>query len=248
MPVQAQRRRRAAVLRQCAVLCGECDMTDKERILSAIISSVANCSNIGKQGNDGVRRDHRGEPYPQFAPERGGGLCPFGDYGVAAKTGDIVLCRTTRNGPWKVSVWVEDFRGGGSAHSCVLLREIGSKRLCRMSNEGYSVLVGVEPSLLYEGAKRRVHRYATKAFSERYGGDYFVRCGGVEFDGATLKIWVRPHAWMGARHEDEGLSVAIPYCVDMKWNSKTRIKDIQAALREAGWPNRKFEYAAKEAE
>lgn len=211
-------------------------MDDKERILMTVIDRLASTALLGRRSSEiaGLIVDSEGEPMPQFV----------GNYIYKPKPGDIVRCVTGHASPWKLAVLVEA-RGDGNW----LLREIGSDRLCKMGNEMVETLIGIAPSVFYTGHQRRLYDWGRgKAFLAPWNpkADYLVRGGGVEFEGETMRIWVRAHIFSQTRQAKDGPRLyAQPWSVDLPWSKRTRLKDIVAALLEAGFP-REWEYTEEE--
>lgn len=213
-------------------------LDDKTRVLMNIIESLLFTMSLGRKDSNGLWVDYRNEVDAQFAD----------NHLVKPKPGDIVMCSTGRINQWKIAYFVKDCRDGWGGYH--LLREIGSDRLCRMSNERLETLIGVPSSLLLDGLRQKIHRWATvEAFSEKYNpkSDYFVRCGGAEFIGDdVIRIWVRPHIVAQEKRAEDGKTLhAQPWSVDVSFSKKTRLKDIVSALIAAGYP-REWEYTEDE--
>lgn len=217
--------------------------TDRDRVLMNIAVDTAGsfCDRMERVAGGWSLRLRLGDPAPQFIP-----LEMAERIGMPLKNGDIVRCKTNPNHRWAISVMVEYV-----AYGTALLREIGGKALCNMSNEDYEVLRFMAPSRLYTGKQHQVYLWASgKAFLKRYNpaGDYFKRCGGVEFEGeSTLHIWSRPHIWAGLprKGEDGEDLYPQPRKFTLEWGSKTRLKDIVAEMLDQGFAE-DFEEAPKE--
>ena len=206
-------------------------MTDRERVLLNIAVDTA-----GTVHDEMVRlkcgwtlRVRFGKPAAQFIPTE-----MAAQLGMPLKPGDIIRCKTNPTHEWGISEFVEQ-----TGYADFVLREIGSRRLLNMYNESLDVLRFMTPSRLYMGAKLRIYNWASsKAFSERYNphGDYFKRCGGVEFDGDTLTIWCRPHIWAAQKKGgDGGMLYAQPKKFTMQWSKQTKLKDIVNAMLAQGF-------------
>jgi len=169
--------------------------------------------------------------YPDFAKK----------LGMPLKAGDIVKCNTNPRHDWGISEYVEPCDDGA------ILRELAGTRLLRMQNESFDVLRFHDPTLFYWGHKRVVYDWARGKAFNRASDDldcFRTRCGGVEIDGDTLKIWVRAHIFSMERvpkEEPKVTTYAQPFCVEMPWGPKTRMKDIVQALKDGGIAN-EFEY------
>lgn len=216
---------------------GRFEMTDRERVLMNIaVDTAGTVHDQMKRLVSGWTLRYRFEsPAPQFVPEELAKAIemPLGP-------GDIVRCKTNPNHLWGISEFVE--RQG---HAAYLLREIGGERTCNMGNESVDVLRFMPESRLYTGTKNRLYHWARgKAFQERYNpaADRFKRCGGVEFDGDVLIIWLRAHIWvMEKKPKDGPVLHAQPKKFTLKWSDKTRLKDIVGAMRDQGFAD-EFKY------
>lgn len=180
-----------------------------------------------------------GEPAPQFMPRD-----MASSIGMPLKDGDIVRCFTNPEHHWGISVLAQQL-----GNSEWLLQEIGGESRLKMSNEDLYVLRFMIPERLYTGHQYKIYRWVKqKAFSERYNkkaDEYFKRCGGVEFDGDDLIIWCRPHV-LGLDRKVDGVTLyAQPKKFVMKWNERTRLKDIVSTMCEQGFGD-DFEYAEEE--
>lgn len=213
-------------------------MNDRERVLMniAVQTSGSIFDTMEKLPNGWAMRFSYRSPSPQFVPEEVAKLI-----GIPIVPGDIVRCVTNPNHAWGISELVK-FK---SSHE-FLLREIGGEKLCNMGNESIDVLRFMPPHLLYTGVKMKLYTWVTrKAFSEQYNPDanHFIRCGGVEFEGDTLVIWIRPHAFDCERRMEDGTTqYAHPRKVTLKWSEKTRLKDIVSAMRDQGFAD-EFDYS-----
>lgn len=144
-------------------------MTDRERILTEIISRLTSTMMLAEQKPTPKGRlwiNYDGDIAAQFV----------GTYVIKPAPGDIVQCNTSFAPDWKYAVFLEDHNGDKGGYW--LLREIGGERTVRMFNESLSVLIGISPHVFYEGHQHQLHEWATSAaFSEKYNpkADYFVR-------------------------------------------------------------------------
>ena len=173
-------------------------MTDKERILmiiaSRIIPGLMNCYNIKK-------RDEYVKSY-LFDKEN-------------LKHGDLVMASTT--------ITPNDFMIGfvdrlDLENDCIVIREIGSKRLCNYFNEGFYVInkeyLGYE---ILEGTQYKTYQKVLKAFNKYT--DYCTRFKSISFDGN--KCTVQSRAIFSDDIENEWT---------FEYNSKTSIKTIGAII------------------
>ena len=198
-------------------------MTDKERMLTYLLAWLA-------------RPDYRASRDRQL--DKGGPWLDWRDDEI--RRGDLVICRTSWGRgvhPFVVGYVVDVY-----SRSDVLLRELGGRRLCRMSNEGFYTVRGMSDRdlELLPGRWYRLYRKVLKAF--RRGGSWSHLFGGLDFnDDGTATIWVR-EKWGGRGKDENGQPTrSKPYPVTMRWNSRTTIKAILAAMQEAGYDEREFE-------
>ena len=207
---------------------------DRSEVLMNIITRLVFTLSLGHRNSKGVWVDGRGDPEAQFV----------GSYLVKPKPGDLVMCDTGSVGPWKFAYFVED---------CVdyyMLREIGSDKLCRISNESLSTLVGISQNMLLDGLRKKIYRWAThEAFWTRYNkkaDHYHSRCGGVEFiEDNVIRIWIRAHIFSDEKKTEDGTMLyAQPWYTDIPFDRKTRLKDLVEALLAAGF-GKKWEYLPK---
>ena len=130
--------------------------------------------------------------------------------------GDLVFANT--------SLFANDFMVGfvdheDKANDCVVIREIGSDRLCNYSNESFSVInkekLGYE---ILEGLQYKTYQKVLKAFSEYTG--YCTRFKSISFDGDKCIVQAR-----------EMFSNDLYFEIDFTYNSKTTIKSIGSLLK-----------------
>lgn len=173
-------------------------MTDKERILMMIVTRII----PGIMYSPNSERD---------AYVKGGF---FGNNYLSP--GDLVYAQT--------SIDPNDFMVGfvhEVADNSVVIREIGSNRLCNYSNEAFAKInkekLGYE---VLEGLQYKTYRKVLKAFSSycKYG----TRFKSISFSDGLCKIEGREMF-----KEETIFDVSIPY------NSKTSIKSIGEALKKA---------------
>jgi len=205
-------------------------LTDRERVLLNIAVETAGSvhDSMERLQHGWTLRMTFGRPAAQFVPRELANKLE-----MPLKPGDIVRCRTNPNHAWGISEFVEQ-----TGYSDFLLRVIGGPELLRMGNEDLDVLRFMRPEMLYTGKKHQMYRWAHKAFQERYNpkGDYFKRCGGVEFDGDRMVWWSRAHIWQDRRdRKGEPTLHAQPRRFEMQWSNKTRLKDTIAAMLEQGF-------------
>lgn len=131
------------------------------------------------------------------------------------RPGDLVFANT--------SFEINDFVVGIIDHvenDYVVIREIGSNRLCNYYNESFSVInkekIGYE---LLEGVKYKTYQKALKAFGKYTG--YLTRFKSISFNGNICFLQARK-----AFTNDLLFEINFPY------NSKTSIKSIGKLLKE----------------
>lgn len=172
-------------------------MTDKERILMGIITRII-----------------PGLLYGTFG-EREKYIRPQMLSNSTLHNGDLVFANT--------SIDINDFIVGFVDHledDCVVIREIGSSRLCNYYNETFSVInkekLGYE---ILEGIQYKTYQKVLKAF-EKYT-KYYTRFKSIHFDKNMCTVQAR------RAFENEVLfEVSFPY------NSKTTISGIGKLLKE----------------
>lgn len=197
-------------------------MNDKERILINIISKLQSAMVLKCKTHLIDFEDH-----VHFANN-------YGFLGTKKlKPGMLVLCNSNARHDWGVSFLVEPINDGW------VLREIGSDRLCNMTNESFTPIVGMNKIDLLEGKNREFYIKVIKAFSR--GGEYSYRFGGIDINKNKAVITIR-EVFGGSLRDVK----SIPFSFEMKWNKKTSIKNILNKMIEAGYGIRKFETEIKE--
>jgi hypothetical protein len=166
-------------------------MTDKERILMVIVSRIIPGLMYLNQKNDYVK-SYMLEP-------------------SKLQRGDLVFANT--------SIYPNDFMVGfveqiDNDHDCVVIREIGTKRLCNYYNESFSVInkekIGYE---VLEGTQYKTYQKVLKAF--RNYADYCTRFKSISFDKDICIIQSR-----------QMFSNDLSKEWSFKYDSKTSIKSI----------------------
>lgn len=193
-------------------------MNDKERILMEIIRQLDFTTTL-----DPSNRPWGSEAYRDGSHYRVH-FAPWNE----PQVGDLVMCQT---GP------INDFFIGFVhvviADNRCLIREIGSGRLCDVSNERFVPIVGMPSISLLEGDQREFYRKTLAAFER--GDEVWYRFNWLEFDGPEAVIWVRERYGGALKNGSK------PFSVRMRWNKKTTIKAILQALRDGGYGSRQFE-------
>ena len=220
---------------------------DSERVLMNIaLATSGSCfDKMTRLENGWLIRTSYGDPSPQFLPVE---LCEA--IGMPLQEGDYIRCETNRSHPFSLSrfVKINSQDGGAWGSHEYLCEKIGSKELCRISNESISVLRFMSKSMLYIGKEKQIYDWAYKAFSPRYNkkADRYKRCGGVDITGNKLTIWSRAHIFTQEKKGKDGITLfAQPRKFVMEWNNKTILKDIIKYLNDNGFVN-EYEYAEKE--
>ena len=190
-------------------------MTDRERILTALVSQLHSTLLLAPCC--------RG-----YKPEDFGDYAHFAHYKKPAK-GDLVFAGTGPNSEWKLAWFVADIPGGA------LVREIGSNKTCNYTNESFTPVVGMRQNELYETDQHAMYVKIKKAFHK--GDEYLYRFGGCEFAGQEVVIWIR-EVFGGALATKDAPSV--PFSVRMAWGRKTTIREILAAMRAGGYGTKSF--------
>lgn len=220
---------------------GKFTENDRERVLMRIVT--ATMASI----HDTVVQVAPGVPVvftflhakPQFLPDF---VCDR--IGMPIKPGDIVKCMTNPYHRWGISEFVK-IQGNGA----FLLKEIGGKKLCNMSNETFLSLRFMPPGDLLCGDKRKIYRWCQMAFDHRYNKDvhfwdspYF---GGVVFEKEGVTIVGAPSK--NARHAQQVNYRPQPKRFFVRWENCNRLKDIVACLIHQGF-NDPAEFSYKDPE
>lgn len=181
-------------------------MTDKERILTHIISRLSHSAikysdgRGGQIGNDDVHF-----------------VCTTSTNKL--KINDLVLCQTSG---------IHDFTLGYvvsiDGYSEITIRELTSERIGKIDNDSYLVLKNIsEESLLY-GEQYKMKQKVIKAFAR--GDEWLYRYGGVKFDNNVIHVKVRERAAINNRE---------PFIISFEWNKKMTIKEILQILKDNGY-------------
>lgn len=174
-------------------------MTDKERILMTIITRII--PGLMYCGNSYEKRDKYVKSYMLDL----NGL----------ENGDLVFANT--------SIYPNDFIVGFIHEikpDCIVIREIGSDRLCNYYNETFTKInkdnLGYE---ILEGVQYKTYHKVLKAFSDYTG--YATRFKSISFDGNMCIVQSR------IMFSDEA-----KYEIKFKYDSKTTIKSIGKLIKE----------------
>jgi hypothetical protein len=153
--------------------------------------------------------------------------------------GDLVLCQTSPLSPFKIAEVVYPI----GSDTC-LLRRIGTKNTCEMSNERFIVIKGLRADQRWEGDQREFARRVKKVFKRNewlheWQGQK-VTCishvyAGVEFLSATsARVWVREY-YGGLDGKP-----SYPYGIDIDWQPLPSQRSILQQLMAGGWGTRSF--------
>lgn len=202
-------------------------LTDRERILTTLVSALATTSLLRPQAfgqwSSEPFKDQYGD-YVHFAPWR------------KPVAGDLVRAKTGGTSRWSLSFYVEPLGDGlGGA----LVREIGSERTCRYSNEEFEPVVGLSPTQLLEGDRYQVYLKVIKAFNKLH--HFIHRFGGVSFpqdQPGTVTVWVREYH--GGILRLGGSRQSQPYSIAFPWTPTMTIKAIRQALLDGGFGTKTF--------
>ena len=195
-------------------------MDDKTRILTTIIKELYFSQNRGM-----AAKKLNGEDHVHFS----------NPYDYEAKVGDLVFCVGSGIHDWTVG-----FVDSIYENHHFVIKEIGTDRLCNVSNESFSKIKGLNYETLLLGNERKFRTKVLKAFGR--GDEYWYRYGGVRFDKNHAVIIIR-EAFGGMRKSDDEEST--PFEVEMKWDSRTSIKKILETMIEQGYGTKKFEHISK---
>lgn len=172
-------------------------MTDKERILMAIVTRIIPGLLYGSF--------NKKEEYvkPQMLDNH------------RLSKGDLVFANT--------SIVINDFIVGFVDHleeDCVVIREIGSNRLCNYYNETFSVInkekLGYE---VLEGLQYKIYQKVLKAFAKYT--NYWTRFKSISFEGNTCTVQAR-----------QSFENNLLFEISFPFNSKTTIASIGQLLKE----------------
>ncbi len=170
-------------------------MTDKERILTWIVSRV-----------------YRKALYDPVAVKGWRDMQPLvmGGKGEPIQAGDLVVGMTTLKSNEFLVGFVH-----GVAPDCVVIREIGSDRLCNYSNEDFlridKEMLGYE---ILEGVQYQIYQKVLKAFAKSNLPEP-VRFRSIVFDGKICTVEARK------KFESEAL-----FSISFEYNRRTSIKSI----------------------
>ena len=148
--------------------------------------------------------------------------------------GDLVVCFTStgrQQNPWLIS-FVE---ANGCKHDDrgLLLRAIGTDKLCDYSNESFIRITGIPARLLWEGDQHQFSLKLHKAL--RKLDNYLHVFRGLEFPEPDRAVVYIGERWGGLGKTTK------PYTIEIQFTKRTSIKTIVATLESNGFGTREFE-------
>lgn len=201
--------------------------TEKERILLGVIAQLYHTMLLGipytimKESIEHYEK-HSG-PMARFESGRSS---------HDVRQGELVLCQTScyQAHPWTLS-YVDSIVD--QANGVVMLREIGTGRLCKMGNEGYIPLINVMPKMLWTDKQVEFHNRVNRVAGN---DEYLHRVRSIDFrgDDAVLSVGQR---WGGLGYPSgtKNYEVTVP-----NW-SKVKASQVKTILDDAGYGKRKFD-------
>jgi hypothetical protein len=202
-------------------------MTDKERILMVIVSELASSLQQSKW--------------------RGGNVDPIGgvtytdvEYSCKPNPGDLVVCNSSgRFTPHPYIVgWVQEVRD----HAHCLIRELGSNRLCDISNESFTRINGIRQVDLLEGHHYKFYRKVCVLVSRNDNWDYRLRQMTFKGDGTCKASFTPKFGGTAARDQQ-----VVPLWIELKYSKKLPSKkSIMDQLIEGGYGSHVYKYEPRE--
>jgi len=197
-------------------------MTEKERILIDIIKQLKTAQALS-HGFYGYKRDtfkgtREGEYYTHWG---------LGTEERDIKIGDLVMCETMHTSDYSIG-----FVHTILTSSNMVIREIGTNRLCNVSNEMFVPLRDIHESILLDGDRRAFRNKVQKVI--RKADHTWHLYGGIKFLEDNI-------AEVTIRTRYGGLDCEVPYKVKINWNKRTSQKFILEELNKAGFGTREFD-------
>lgn len=149
--------------------------------------------------------------------------------------GDLVLCTSSGIHDWTVGFVHEILNS--SWHE-LMIREIGSGRLCKVGNEGFVPIRGMTAEQLWSDVQYEFCKKVKKAFAKL--DEYSRRFGGMSYAGKTVAIYVRERYNGMLRLSGTG-KMSVPFKIEIQWDKKMSIKKILELLQAGGYETRKFD-------
>lgn len=204
-------------------------MTDRERILVNIAAELAHEVEYYQRLH--VVQAHE-QQWPDSARRIRAEWTALGN--PKYNKGDLVVCFTStgrQQNPWLIS-FVEADRCKHDPHG-LLLRAIGTDKLCDYSNESFIKITGIPARLLWEGDQYqfsiKLHKALVKF--DKYGHVF----RGLEFPEPDRAIVYIGERWGGLNKPTK------PYTVEIQFSKRTTIREVMTRLRAAGFGTRDFE-------
>lgn len=148
--------------------------------------------------------------------------------------GDLVVCFTSsgrQQNPWLISFVEAD--GCKDDPRGLLLRAIGTDKLCDYSNESFIRITGIPERLLWEGDKRQFSLKLNKAL--RKIDNYIHVFRGLEFPEPN-----RAKVYIGERRGGLNQNTK-PYIIEIPFTKRMSVKAVIVALEAGGFGTREFE-------
>ncbi len=200
-------------------------MTDKEIILMKIIKELKSTQLLVHGGNSYYKHgEHNRETYKDSSV--GSYYAHFSTHAESeVKVGDLVLCDTG---------FVHEFSIGFVTQivskNDMYLREIGSEKICHVTNESFTRLLDFYSDFI-DGERRQLQLKIIKAMKKI--DDFHHLFGGLSFENDEAIVVVRERY--------NGFGLTKPYFIRFKWNKKMTIKSLIKILNDAEFGKREFE-------
>lgn len=204
-------------------------MTDRERILVNIAAELAHEVEY-YQRMIAVQEHERHWPDSARRIRAEWGMIDRPKY----QKGDLVVCFTStgrQQNPWLISFVEAD--GCKDDSRGLLLRAIGTDKLCDYSNESFIRIKGIQARLLWEGEQYQFLLKLYRALSKI--GNYMHVFRGLEFPEPRLAVVYIGERWGGMNKPTK------PYTVEFRFTKRTSVKTIITGLEMAGFGAREFE-------
>lgn len=205
------------------------EMTDRERILVNIAAELAHEVEY-YQRLPAVQEHERQWPTSARTIRTEWGMMRRPKY----QKGDLVVCFTStgrRENPWLISFVEAD--GCKDDPRGLLLRAIGTDKLCDYSNESFIRITGIPARLLWEGDQYQFSLKLHRALTKLDNYQHVFR--GLEFLEPNLALVYIGQRWGGLGNPTK------PYTIEIPFSKRMSIKAIIAHLEKNGFGTREFE-------
>lgn len=148
--------------------------------------------------------------------------------------GDLVVCFTStgrQQNPWLISFVEAD--GCKDDPRGLLLRAIGTDKLCDYSNESFIRITGIPARLLWEGDQYQFSVKLNRAL--RKIDEYMHVFRGLEFPEPNRAVVYIGQRWGGMNNPTK------PYTIEIPFTKRTSVKAVIEALENNGFGTREFE-------